>query len=139
MPDPTPVSASAGSVRERMQGIIISIRSDMDTVRGQLSLLANPDNTAGQQQLAAVSVILTKIESEVEQLDIALRDFDTKGVEMTPNAAATMDHLVNLTSKTKQGIVRDALYLLRIADNTWRSGGKVIVQTGRNRREVLRP
>ena len=58
-------------------------------------------------------------------------------VNLTKGAADTLDYLVSTTGKSKTEIVRDALFLERYAQEAWHEGGKVIVQRGREKREVI--
>jgi hypothetical protein len=95
------------------------------------------DKHAERLQAAAVAGTSSRLAQTPPAESSSAPASERLNINLTKGAADTLDYLVSVTGKSKTEIVRDALFLERYAQDAWREGGKVIVQRGREKREVI--
>lgn len=58
-------------------------------------------------------------------------------ITLTKGAAQVLDSLAKESGKTKNEVVRDALFLEKYAQEAWRDRGRIVVERDGDKREVI--
>jgi metal-responsive CopG/Arc/MetJ family transcriptional regulator len=58
-------------------------------------------------------------------------------ITLTKNAAEVLDGLAKQTGKSKNEVLRDALFLEKYAQDAWQERGRIIVERDGDKREVI--